>query len=40
MPNKGSFLTKDKLGNDVDVRISTMPMVSGMEKVVLRLQQF
>lgn len=39
MPNKGSFLTKDKLGNDVDVRISTMPMVSGMEKVVLRLQQ-
>lgn len=40
MPNKGSFLTKDKLRNDVDVRISTMPMVSGMEKVVLRLQQF
>lgn len=40
MPNKGSFLTKDKLGNDVDVRISTMPMVSCMEKVVLRLQQF
>lgn len=40
MPNKGSFLTKDKLGNDVDVRISTMPMISGMEKVVLRLQQF
>lgn len=40
MPNKGSFLTKDKLGNDVDVHISTMPMVSGMEKVVLRLQQF
>lgn len=40
MPNKGSFLTKDKLGNDVDVRISTMPMVFGMEKVVLRLQQF
>ena len=40
MPNKGSFLTKDKLGNDVDVRISTMPMVSGMEKVVLRIQQF
>lgn len=40
MPNKGSFLTKDKLGNDVDVRIFTMPMVSGMEKVVLRLQQF
>lgn len=40
MPNKGSFLTKDKLGNNVDVRISTMPMVSGMEKVVLRLQQF
>lgn len=40
MPNKGSFLTKDKQGNDVDVRISTMPMVSGMEKVVLRLQQF
>lgn len=40
MPNKGSFLTKDKLENDVDVRISTMPMVSGMEKVVLRLQQF
>lgn len=40
MPNKGSFLTKDKLKNDVDVRISTMPMVSGMEKVVLRLQQF
>lgn len=40
MPNKGSLLTKDKLGNDVDVRISTMPMVSGMEKVVLRLQQF
>ena len=40
MPNKGSFLTKDKLGNDVDVRISTMPMVSGMEKVVLRFQQF
>lgn len=40
MPNKGSFLTKNKLGNDVDVRISTMPMVSGMEKVVLRLQQF
>lgn len=40
MPNKGSFLTKDKLGNDVDVRISTMLMVSGMEKVVLRLQQF
>lgn len=40
MPNKGFFLTKDKLGNDVDVRISTMPMVSGMEKVVLRLQQF
>ena len=40
MPNKGSFLTKDKLGNDVDVRISTMPMLSGMEKVVLRLQQF
>ncbi|WP_346684718.1 GspE/PulE family protein [Megamonas hypermegale] len=40
MPNKGSFLTKDRNGIDVDVRISTMPMVSGMEKVVLRLQQF
>lgn len=40
MPNKGSFLTKDRNGMDVDVRISTMPMVSGMEKVVLRLQQF